>query len=76
MIQLLSRITITFNEVHGNWSLWSEWETCSVTCDGGLQRRLRNCDNPPPAFGGDDCSGESEEIRSCNEIPCEGNIHF
>ena len=47
-----------------------------MTCGGGLQRRLRNCDNPPPAFGGDDCSGESEEIRPCNEIPCEGNIHF
>lgn len=68
---LVTDLTQNKCPVHGNWSQWSEWETCSVTCGGGLQRRLRNCDNPPPAFGGDDCSGESEEIRPCNEIPCE-----
>lgn len=60
--------------VHGNWSAWGELSACSVTCGGGEQSRSRTCDNPPPAFGGDDCVGESEEIRPCNEISCEGII--
>ena len=58
--------------VHGNWSQWGAFGACSVTCGGGLQIRVRTCDNPPPEFGGDDCAGKSEEIRPCNEIPCAG----
>ena len=65
----------TFNiAVHGNWSEWSEWDACPVTCGGSEQRRSRNCDNPSPEYGGNDCTGESEEFRPCNELPCAGII--
>ena len=41
-----------------------------MTCGGGVQERSRTCTNPPPAFGGESCPGESEESRKCNEDPC------
>lgn len=56
--------------VDGNWTDWGDWERCSVTCVGGTQSRSRTCTNPPPRYGGRDCSGESEDVQSCNEDPC------
>ena len=44
-----------------------------------MQNRSRTCINPPPAFGGKSCPGESDETRACNEDPCPSNssdIHF
>ena len=45
-----------------------------MTCGGGQETRTRTCTNPPPAFGGESCPGESEESRPCNEQPCPGNM--
>lgn len=59
--------------VHGNWSEWGEFGECSVSCGKGTQTRFRACDNPPAAYGGRDCIGESEDIRPCNDFPCAGN---
>ncbi|XP_078378153.1 SCO-spondin-like isoform X5 [Oculina patagonica] len=56
--------------VDGKWTDWGDWDLCSVTCAGGTQSRSRTCTNPPPRNGGRDCSGESEDVRSCNELPC------
>lgn len=56
--------------VDGKWTDWEDWELCSVTCAGGTQSRFRTCTNPPPRFGGRNCSGEGQEVRSCNEDPC------
>ncbi|XP_052280410.1 thrombospondin-2-like isoform X1 [Dreissena polymorpha] len=53
--------------VHGSWSEWSSWGSCSVTCDIGLQRRDRGCDTPYPALGGDHCFGDSRDDRICYE---------
>ena len=60
----------TISTGDGNWADWKDWSDCPVTCGGGVQERSRTCTNPPPTFGGKECSGESEETRSCNEDPC------
>ena len=62
--------------VNGSWSEWDDWGSCSVTCGGGNRTRLRTCTNPPPANGGLDCKGPSEETGNCNANPCPGKIVF
>lgn len=58
--------------VDGGWSIWSDWNTCSVTCGGGEQHRHRYCTNPTPKFGGENCTGHSVEDKECNDNPCPG----
>jgi hypothetical protein len=55
--------------IHGNWSVWSQWSECSTTCGTGTQDRERECNNPAPQYGGDNCTGESAETRSCLDLP-------
>ncbi|CAG2239285.1 Hemicentin-1,Coadhesin,Adhesion G protein-coupled receptor B3,Thrombospondin-2,Thrombospondin-1,Mucin-like protein,Adhesion G protein-coupled receptor B1 [Mytilus edulis] len=59
--------------VDGNWTDWSEWNSCSDTCGGGLTLRYRNCSNPEPQFGGIDCIGNRTEKDSCNTHYCPGS---
>ncbi|XP_060608370.1 coadhesin-like isoform X2 [Ruditapes philippinarum] len=56
--------------VHGGWSVWSQWGTCSVTCGMGLQRRTRTCSNPPPSLAGNHCFGDRSETQLCMPAPC------
>ncbi|CAJ1420422.1 unnamed protein product [Effrenium voratum] len=48
---------------------WSEWGNCDRTCDGGQQHRGRHI-TQNPRNGGQACPPELEEIRGCNESPC------
>ncbi|XP_077417483.1 A disintegrin and metalloproteinase with thrombospondin motifs 13 isoform X3 [Vanacampus margaritifer] len=57
--------------VHGSWSGWSGFSPCSRTCGGGVIHRTRQCNNPRPAFGGNDCVGNGIEAELCNQQPCE-----
>ncbi|XP_033122270.1 thrombospondin-2-like isoform X2 [Anneissia japonica] len=56
--------------VHGGWSEWELWDTCTKSCNGGLRSRSRTCDNPVPQFGGDDCDDSSSVTESCNVQGC------
>ena len=64
--------------VHGDWSTWSDWETCD--CDSLKQNRTRQCG---AMFGGS-CVGppvgvEGEiqtESRDCVNNTCPGNSVF
>lgn len=60
--------------VDGGWTRWSEWSTCSVSCSNGTQIRSRSCTEPIPMFGGKDCEGYSEEVKSCFLRHCPGTI--
>ncbi|XP_033885551.3 hemicentin-1-like isoform X1 [Acipenser ruthenus] len=66
---VLVRIPVTV-QVHGGFSEWLEWAPCSVTCGQGVQKRLRQCNNPLPANGGQHCLGADTETRSCQSKPC------
>ncbi|XP_023559876.1 hemicentin-1 [Octodon degus] len=56
--------------IHGNWSPWSSWGTCSRTCNGGQMRRYRTCDNPRPSNGGRACAGPDTQVQRCNTDLC------
>ncbi|KAI8516969.1 hypothetical protein Bbelb_055500 [Branchiostoma belcheri] len=63
--------------VSGNWSHWTSWSSCDVTCGFGNQSRSRSCDNPPPQHGGVNCTGSSTEVRTCDcGKPCAGRTVF
>lgn len=55
--------------VHGGWNVWSQWSECTTTCGIGTQDRFRECDNPPPQYGGDYCPGASNATRQCPGLP-------
>ncbi|XP_039610072.1 SCO-spondin [Polypterus senegalus] len=55
----------------GNWSPWSKWSPCTLTCGVGTKFRYRDCSNPAPQGGGRGCLGDAEQQRSCNAFPCE-----
>ncbi|XP_068599564.1 hemicentin-1 [Brachionichthys hirsutus] len=71
---VLVRVSLTVR-VHGGYSQWAEWTSCSVSCGVGSQRRTRRCNNPLPANGGRHCARSNTETRSCKGKPCpvDGN---
>ncbi|WAR25854.1 CADN-like protein [Mya arenaria] len=56
--------------LNGNWGDWGHWSQCDVTCALGNQIRKRSCDNPLPAFGGQECAGKETELNKCQGGPC------
>ncbi|XP_022341552.2 semaphorin-5A-like [Crassostrea virginica] len=56
--------------VDGSWSFWSEWSTCTASCDQGTQTRNRTCSNPAPSNGGQPCAGDKAEIQICMVTVC------
>ncbi|KAK3592726.1 hypothetical protein CHS0354_007728 [Potamilus streckersoni] len=65
--------------VDGRWGPWSEWSTCSKTCDTGAQQRIRICQQP--VSGGRSCLGDATQVKRCSLGPChkiprvaEGNL--
>ncbi|XP_047124976.1 coadhesin [Hydra vulgaris] len=63
--------------VDGMWSIWSN-SGCSTTCGDGVIVYSRVCDNPIPAYYGDDCMGISNYTEDCeNNINCLGvNFYY
>ena len=58
----------------GVWGNWESWSQCTVTCGGGKTERTRECNNPAPASGGDDCEGDATQTRECNKHKCKGKL--
>ncbi|XP_069890339.1 hemicentin-1 [Dipodomys merriami] len=63
-------------QVHGGFSPWSSWRSCSVTCGKGIQKRSRLCNSPPPANGGKRCHGSDSETRTCQNKLCPVDGHW
>ena len=64
-----------FITVNGVWGEFAEWNDCPVSCGGGERSRVRTCDSPAPAHGGNDCTvdgSSNTEVERCNENPCPG----
>ncbi|XP_074919520.1 SCO-spondin-like [Chelonoidis abingdonii] len=59
--------------VHCGWSGWTEWSSCSRSCNVGTRRRFRSGSDPPAAFGGRDCQGPGVEVEFCSLQPCRGS---
>jgi len=67
----------------GGWSEWTKWTSCTSSCEGGLQTRIRLCNNPFPTNITDVaswCAGdmkraikEEENTKCNNDIPCPRN---
>uniref|UniRef100_A0A671NHA6 Semaphorin-2A n=1 Tax=Sinocyclocheilus anshuiensis TaxID=1608454 RepID=A0A671NHA6_9TELE len=47
-----------------SWVSWSAWSKCSVPCGGGIQSRVRTCEN------GNTCPGCPLEYKVCNLDAC------
>uniref|UniRef100_A0A665X722 ADAM metallopeptidase with thrombospondin type 1 motif, 14 n=1 Tax=Echeneis naucrates TaxID=173247 RepID=A0A665X722_ECHNA len=56
----------------GSWGSWSKFGSCSRTCGGGVRSRSRQCNDPPPAYGGRDCPGSAFDYQICNTEECAG----
>ena len=57
------------------WNIWGSWESCPVTCGGGIQTRIRS-KNVEEQFGGLECAGEDTESQTCGCDPCSGKIQL
>ncbi|XP_021376110.1 coadhesin-like [Mizuhopecten yessoensis] len=64
---------LTNCSVNGNWSVWMAWSSCSASCGNGTRTRNRTCDNPVPAFGGEECYGINTDSEECMIINCPIN---
>ena len=61
--------------INGGYTRWSNFSKCSKSCGNGTMQRTRNCTNPPPQFGGRNCTsyGVSVENKICFTLPCPIN---
>ena len=57
--------------VNGGWSAWSQWSSCSKSCDG-QRTRQRSCTNPPSSNQGASCPGLRVQSEACNVGKCPG----
>uniref|UniRef100_A0A672J5U8 ADAM metallopeptidase with thrombospondin type 1 motif, 3 n=1 Tax=Salarias fasciatus TaxID=181472 RepID=A0A672J5U8_SALFA len=54
----------------GAWSSWSKYGSCSRSCGTGVRFRTRQCNNPAPSNGGQDCPGVNYEYQLCSTDDC------
>ncbi|XP_041856163.1 A disintegrin and metalloproteinase with thrombospondin motifs 3 [Melanotaenia boesemani] len=54
----------------GAWGSWSKYGSCSRSCGTGVRFRTRQCNNPVPSNGGQDCPGVNYEYQLCNTDDC------
>ena len=72
-----SRLTRSrFTTVHGGWSSWGAWGSCSKSCGNTNRFRYRSCTAPTPTYGGRSCIGSWIQSKSCMKYHCPGKCGF
>lgn len=73
---MFSTISVFDLSVDGDWFEWSPWSHCTVSCQGGLRSRSRECDMTSYGNLTAPCSGNATEIQACHTFPCtpEGEL--
>ena len=58
--------------IDGGYTSWSDFTGCSESCGNGTQTRFRNCTQPIPKYGGENCSSIGPHIETllCNSRHC------
>ena len=64
--------TLTLNvnfitAINCEWGTWGEWGECSTSCGDGSRERQR-VHAIVAQFGGDNCTGEPMDNKSCNVL--------
>ncbi|KAJ3580630.1 hypothetical protein NHX12_034328, partial [Muraenolepis orangiensis] len=54
----------------GSWAAWGKYGACSRSCGSGVRIRTRQCANPAPSNGGQDCPGVNYDYQLCNTDEC------
>ncbi|XP_031567072.1 uncharacterized protein LOC116302026 isoform X2 [Actinia tenebrosa] len=75
--QVLQRRACNTHEcpINGGYTPFSDFSECSATCGRGLRYKHRTCTQPPPQFGGKDCTRLGSPIKTveCHVAKCEVN---
>ena len=58
--------------VDGVWNTWQSWGNCSEWCGAGVQVRNRTCDGP--FYSGEECIGDSGDVRDCFLRHCPSKL--
>lgn len=51
------------------WTPWGEWDTCTKTCGGGMQGRVRSV-LQKERYGGKPCEGDPQQMQGCSMQAC------
>ncbi|XP_028401263.1 A disintegrin and metalloproteinase with thrombospondin motifs 18-like [Dendronephthya gigantea] len=64
--------------VDGKWGAWSNYSDCTKDCDIGVAHQTRECNNPSPQNGGQNCEGNVRgNHKTCNTQECpEDEVSF